>query len=77
MQDARDDRYVASFAIDTVRHRFDKGDMDRRRAFHVAYIARAITVGKFAMPAAVVEDMYAPAVRARTALGQMSIAAPK
>ena len=77
MQDARDDRYVGSFAIDTVYHRYDKTDMDKRRAFHVAYIARAVSVGKFAMPAAVVEDMYAPAVRARTAMGQVSISAGK
>jgi hypothetical protein len=73
MQDARDDRYVGSFAIDTIYHRSDKTDMDTRRAFHVAYVARAITLGKFAMPAAVVEDMYAPAVRARTAMGEVTI----
>ena len=77
MQDARDDRYVGSFAIDTVWHRYDKTDMDKRRAFHVAYIARAVSVGKFVMPAAVVEDMYAPAVRARTAMGQVSVSAGK
>jgi hypothetical protein len=73
MQDARDDRYVGSFAIDTVYRRFEKTDMDTRRAFHLAYIARAVSVGKFAMPAAVVEDMYAPAVRARTAMGQVTV----
>jgi hypothetical protein len=73
MQDARDDRYVGAFTIDTVYHRSDKTDMDTRRAFHVAYVARAITLGKFAMPAAVVEDMYAPAVRARTAMGEITI----
>ena len=31
-----------------------------RSPIPVAYIARAVTVGHFAMPAAVVEDMYAP-----------------
>ena len=38
-------------------------------SFHIAYIARAITVGSFAMPAAHAEDMYAPAITARTAMG--------
>jgi uncharacterized protein YfaS (alpha-2-macroglobulin family) len=74
MQDARDDRYVAAFSIDTVPHKFDKTPMEQRQAFHVAYIARAVSAGHFTLPAASVEDMYAPAVRARTAMGEVNIA---
>jgi uncharacterized protein YfaS (alpha-2-macroglobulin family) len=73
MQDARDDRYVAAFTIDTVYRRYEKEPMEKRRAFHVAYIARAVSAGRFTLPAASVEDMYAPAVRARTALGEVTV----
>jgi len=73
MQDARDDRYVAAFKIDTVYRRYDKTPMAQRQAFHVAYIARAVSVGRFTLPAASVEDMYAPAVRARTAMGDVTV----
>ena len=73
-QDARDDRFVAAFDIgDAGSGRPTTRGPSPTPAFHVAYIARAVTVGKFAMPAASVEDMYAPAIRARTAMGQMSI----
>jgi len=47
--------------------------MEKRQAFKVAYIARAVSVGHFTLPAASVEDMYAPAVRARTAMGEVSV----
>ena len=73
MQDARDDRYVASFILDTGYRRFAREGVDTSRSFHIAYVARAISVGRFALPAAVVEDMYAPSVRARTAMGQVTI----
>ena len=73
MQDARDDRYVGAFLIDTVPRPFEKESMEKRQAFHVAYIARAVSVGHFALPAASVEDMYAPAVRARTAMSELVI----
>jgi alpha-2-macroglobulin len=73
MQDARDDRYVASFTLYTGYRRVNRDDVDTSRSFHIAYVARAISVGKFALPAAVVEDMYAPAVRARTSMGQVTI----
>ena len=77
MQDARDDRYVAAFTIDTVPRRFfEKEPMEQRQAFHVAYIARAVSIGHFTLPAASVEDMYAPAVRARTAMGALAVQAP-
>jgi uncharacterized protein YfaS (alpha-2-macroglobulin family) len=42
-------------------------------AFRIAYIARAVSVGQFALPAAHAEDMYAPAIRARTAVGQLNV----
>lgn len=73
MQDARDDRYVGAFTIDTVPRRFDKTPMEQRQVFRVAYIARAVSVGHFSLPAVSVEDMYAPAVRARTAMGEVTI----
>ncbi len=73
MQDARDDRYVAAFTIDTIYRSYERETMEKRRAFHVAYIARAVSVGRFVLPAASVEDMYAPAVRARTAMGEVTI----
>jgi hypothetical protein len=73
MQDARDDRYVAAFTIDTVPRPFEKEPMEQRQAFHVAYIARAVSAGRFSLPAASVEDMYAPAVSARTAMSEVTI----
>jgi uncharacterized protein YfaS (alpha-2-macroglobulin family) len=33
-----------------------------------------VTVGRFALPAAFAQDMYAPAVTARTAMGTLSVA---
>ncbi|MDO6730659.1 alpha-2-macroglobulin family protein [Marinovum sp. 2_MG-2023] len=58
----RADRFLA--AVD---HRGDK-------AFELAYIVRAISPGAFHHPAAVVEDMYRPQYRARTASGQLTVA---
>jgi uncharacterized protein YfaS (alpha-2-macroglobulin family) len=72
-QDARDDRFVAAFAIgQRYRPRSPKGP-EPTPDFHIAYIARAVSVGRFALPAATAQDMYAPAIRARTAMGQMTI----
>ena len=73
-QDARDDRFVAAFDIGARYRPVKRNTPEPTPAFHIAYIARAISVGRFALPAASVEDMYAPAVRARTAMGQMNIA---
>ena len=82
LREARDDRFVAAFDVgprDT-RGRYayndddDTGDKGKPKkkplpegAFHVAYIVRAITPGRFALPAAVVEDMYRAGTMARTA----------
>ncbi len=42
--------------------------------FRLAYIVRAVTPGTYHHPAAVVEDMYRPQYRARTAAGQLNVA---
>ena len=39
----------------------------------IAYVVRAVTPGNFAMPGAVVEDMYRPEVFARSAPGRVTI----
>ena len=43
-------------------------------AFQVAYMVRAVSPGTFHAPAASVEDMYRPTLRARTATGRIVIA---
>ncbi len=58
--EARDDRYVASANL--------------TGPFRFAYIARAVSPGRYAMPAAQVEDMYRPGVMARTETGSIRIA---
>jgi alpha-2-macroglobulin len=58
--EARDDRFVASANL--------------HGAFRFAYIARAVTPGRYTLPAAQVEDMYRPGVMARTATGAIRIA---
>ncbi len=58
--ESRDDRFVASANL--------------RGEFRYAYIARAVTPGRFTMPAAQVEDMYRPGVMARTSAGSITIA---
>ena len=73
MQDARDDRFVAAFDIGERYRPMNRKGPEPTPSFHVAYIARAWSVGKFALPAASVEDMFAPAIRARTSMGQMTI----
>lgn len=59
----RSDRFVAAF---------DKpaGDVN---PITVAYVVRAVTPGKYAYPAAVVEDMYRPQFSARTATGMLEV----
>ncbi|MGE0597453.1 MAG: alpha-2-macroglobulin [Hyphomonadaceae bacterium] len=60
VSEARDDRYVAA--------------ADLRGQFRYAYIARAVTPGRYTMPAAQIEDMYRPGVMARTSTGAIAIA---
>ncbi|MBC7768263.1 MAG: alpha-2-macroglobulin family protein [Phycisphaerales bacterium] len=58
--EARDDRFVAS--------------SDLRGSYRYAYVARAVSPGRYTMPAAQVEDMYRPGVMARTSTGAITIA---
>ena len=60
VQESRDDRFVAS--------------SNTREQFRYAYIARAVTPGRYTLPAAQVEDMYRPGVMARTSTGTIQIA---
>jgi alpha-2-macroglobulin len=60
VQESRDDRFVASANL--------------RGSYRYAYIARAVTPGRYTMPAAQVEDMYRPGVMARTSTGTITIA---
>jgi uncharacterized protein YfaS (alpha-2-macroglobulin family) len=43
--------------------------------FAVAYVVRAVTQGSFALPEAVVEDMYRPGTMARTEARTTTVAA--
>ncbi|MEQ1709596.1 MAG: alpha-2-macroglobulin [Terricaulis sp.] len=58
--EARDDRFVASANL--------------RGAYRYAYIARAVTPGRYTLPAAQVEDMYRPGTMARTSTSTIVIA---
>jgi len=60
VQESRDDRFVASANLSG--------------SYRYAYIARAVSPGRYTMPAAQVEDMYRPGVMARTETGVISIA---
>ena len=75
LEDARDDRFVAAFNIGSEYQM--KPDPNKPLppppAYRLAYIARAVTQGSFVMPAGVVEDMYAPSVHARTAMGSVTV----
>jgi hypothetical protein len=62
----RDDRFVAAL---------DRSSGDDR-AFTLAYMVRAVTPGRYVVPAATVEDMYRPHLSARTAMGQVEVVAP-
>ncbi len=57
----RSDRFVAAVTA--------------RNDFSLAYIVRAISPGTFRHPAALVEDMYRPEFRARTAAGSVTVTA--
>jgi len=75
VSEGRDDRYVAAFNIGSRFRSTDTAKPEPQPEFRLAYVARAVTAGRFAMPAALVEDMYGPSVRARTMLGEVAIAA--
>ncbi len=75
--EARDDRFVVTFDIGSNYQPTDPKEIAKlaRPTFHFAYIVRATVPGSYVVPAGVVEDMYAPDIRARTNMGQMTIAA--
>jgi hypothetical protein len=75
VEEARDDRFVAAFNIGSEELPDPKKPPPPPPSFRLAYIARAVTTGTFAMPAGVVEDMYAPAIHARTDTGSVTISA--
>ena len=73
ISESRDDRFVAAFFIGSEFRNYDLKKPEPQPEFHIAYIARAVTAGKFVMPAGVVEDMYAPGIMARTDMGTVMI----
>jgi len=74
--EARDDRFVVTFNIGSRYQPTNPKEIakQRRPTFHFAYIVRATVPGSYVVPAALVEDMYAPDIQARTNMGQMTIA---
>ena len=74
MADARDDRFVSVFNVGSLVRPEKPKVPEPVVEFHVAYIARAVEAGRFALPGADAADMYAPAIRARTAMGEVTIA---
>lgn len=67
--EARDDRYVAAFER--------SGSNEQKLAFTIAYIARAVSPGRYVQPAAVIEDMYRPDRFGRTAFGTVDISSAR
>ncbi len=67
--EARDDRYVAAFER--------LGGSSQKLVYTVAYIARAVSPGRYVAPAAVIEDMYRPDKFGRTAFGTVDIASAR
>lgn len=67
--EARDDRYVAAFER--------SGATSEKLVYTVAYIARAVSPGRYVAPAAVIEDMYRPDRFGRTAFGTVDIASAR
>lgn len=60
-EEARFDRYLAAV------------DWQSDQPFQVAYVVRAVSPGTFHHPAALVEDMYRPAMRAQTDAGSVVV----
>ena len=74
MTEARDDRFFASINLGNRPFRaWWDDDGKNGNDFHVAYIVRAVTPGRFALPAVNVSDMYAPRIYGRTAMGTVTI----
>ena len=62
----RDDRFVAAL---------DRKPSDGRD-ITLAYMVRAVTPGSYALPPALVEDMYRPHLNARTEMGRIEVIGP-
>lgn len=62
---ARDDRYVAAMNL---RH-YSRNS----RNFATSYLVRAVTPGRYILPAVFIEDMYKPEYHARGAVGSITI----
>ncbi|WP_026380024.1 alpha-2-macroglobulin family protein [Afifella pfennigii] len=62
----RADRFIAGM---------ERSASDATR-FSLAYVARAVSPGDFAHPAATIEDMYRPELRARTDSGRVRVEGP-
>jgi hypothetical protein len=75
MQQKRDDRYVGAFNIQGIIRYTSAGQRipSVPPSYALAYLARAVTPGGFVQPAATIEDMYAPGVRARTEVGALVV----
>jgi len=69
----RDDRYIAAFNLGAQYRPENAKGPEPQPQFRIAYVVRAVTVGRFALPAAHAEDMYAPAITARTAMGTVTV----
>ncbi len=74
--EARDDRFITTFDVGSSYQPTDAKEAAKvpKPTFHFAYIVRATIPGSYVVPAAVVEDMYGPDVRARTNMGTMTVA---
>lgn len=67
VREARDDRLVAAVDVGAPPYRYYWGEEEQKGDLHVAYIARAVVPGRYALPGAVVEDMYRAGFMGRTA----------
>ncbi|MBN9452325.1 MAG: alpha-2-macroglobulin family protein [Bosea sp.] len=67
--ESRDDRYVAAFER--------QGSKNDKLSYTVAYIARAVSPGRYVSPAAVIEDMYRPDRFGRTGFGAVEISSAR
>ncbi|WP_306222589.1 alpha-2-macroglobulin family protein [Bosea beijingensis] len=63
--ESRDDRFVAAFER--------SGSRNDKLSYTVAYMARAVSPGRYVSPAAVIEDMYRPDRFGRTGFGAVEI----
>jgi uncharacterized protein YfaS (alpha-2-macroglobulin family) len=68
--DARDDRFVAAFATDSLPKVDRYSSLNR---FRVAYLVRAVTPGIYTLPPVEVEAMYRPEYRARSGVGTVIV----